>query len=464
VKLKVSCTSCHDPSASALRASHGEFDLSDGNCLGCHDPHRSEKPGLLRAVRHEPFSAESCLSCHEPPAPGREVRLVKTQAELCAECHGDVAPSAPSRQLHPPVEEGMCSECHNAHAESREGLLKDSDPALCGSCHGDVAALPAGSDPALVHSPVRDGSCRSCHGDHDGIMPGLLRDRMPDVCDSCHQPVVERSRWPNGHAPAKAGECLKCHSPHAGAEEGLLKAPVREVCAECHDQTTAAFKTDHGGFDVTGNCTSCHNPHGSKGKGLRPSVEHRPYAENRCENCHAGPGAMKAAVPELCTSCHGDHAGDAAKPVRHAAVVEGASCLNCHSPHAGETPALLVRDQVDKTCLSCHERSMFAGPVKHPGFEDCSTCHDAHGSETKGLLSGAQEELCMTCHDVSTTHVHPYSGPTKDPRTREAMNCTSCHNPHSSQHEHLLLKEKKRALCVECHVGPDLEVIGEEPR
>jgi predicted CXXCH cytochrome family protein len=140
------------------------------------------------------------------------------------------------------------------------------------------------------------------------------------------------------------------------------------------------------------------------------------------------------------------------------------SCLNCHSPHAGETKALLVRDQVDKTCFSCHDRGMFAKEVKHPGYEDCTICHDPHGSDTKSLLQGRQDELCMTCHDVSQTHVHPYSGPTKDPRTGDEMKCTSCHNPHSTSEEHLLRYEKQRALCVQCHVGPNMEIIGAEPK
>ena len=119
----------------------------------------------------------------------------------------------------------------------------------------------------------------------------------------------------------------------------------------------------------------------------------------------------------------------------------------------------------------------------HTGLQlVCSDCHVAHYSQQHGynvggtyaqmggagphddLLRNEPNDLCLTCHDVSETHVHPFKGPTKDPRTGDVMKCTSCHNPHSSDQEHLLLHEKKRALCVQCHIGPNLEVIGAEPK
>jgi predicted CXXCH cytochrome family protein len=62
--------------------------------------------------------------------------------------------------------------------------------------------------------------------------------------------------------------------------------------------------------------------------------------------------------------------------------------------------------------------------------------------------------------DVPGTHAHPFQGPTKDPRTGEDIRCTSCHSPHSSTEETLLTHGKKRELCVQCHLGPNLEVRG----
>ncbi|HET9234170.1 MAG TPA: cytochrome c3 family protein, partial [Candidatus Eisenbacteria bacterium] len=111
-----------------------------------------------------------------------------------------------------------------------------------------------------------------------------------------------------------------------------------------------------------------------------------------------------------------------------------------------------------KTCLTCHERSMFQKPVKHPEAA-CETCHEPHGSGNAGILLEPQKDLCLSCHtDVTKTHAHPYAAPFKDPRTGKDLVCSSCHDPHSSDHPQLLLGEKKRELCVGCHLGSNMEV------
>jgi predicted CXXCH cytochrome family protein len=103
---------------------------------------------------------------------------------------------------------------------------------------------------------------------------------------------------------------------------------------------------------------------------------------------------------------------------------------------------------------------MFAQKNSHPDALECATCHDAHGSGQSGLLLDKQPALCGQCHDAASTHSHPFQEPARDPRTGNALVCTSCHNPHGSPHEQLLTHEKRRELCVQCHRGPNLEVRG----
>ena len=104
---------------------------------------------------------------------------------------------------------------------------------------------------------------------------------------------------------------------------------------------------------------------------------------------------------------------------------------------------------------------MFAKKNQHPDAEPCTNCHAAHGSSTSKILKAPQNTLCMQCHDVAKMHAHPYGGPAKDPRTGTELQCTSCHSPHSSDHEKLLLMDEKRNLCVQCHFGTNLEVRGQ---
>jgi predicted CXXCH cytochrome family protein len=340
-------------------------------------------------------------------------------------------------------------------------LLRGQGEELCSRCHDAVA--PAGTDPALVHAPARGGECRACHGGHEGTDPGLLHRAPPGLCAECHGGVVERAGLSHGHAPAAEGECATCHEPHAGREPGLLASTPRELCAGCHDPQDPAAVRGHRSIAIGGgDCAGCHDPHGSDRPGLFPPFAHGPYEEGRCEVCHSGPGgALEKSGAAACVGCHGDHAADAARSVPHAPLLGEEGCVACHSPHAGKTAALLRRDSVASTCFSCHDRAMFAGEVRHPE-QECGTCHAPHGSETPGMLIAPQSELCLGCHDVAASHVHPYQGPALDPRTGEELTCTSCHAPHSGSFETLLTHDRDRALCVQCHLGPNLEVKGIE--
>lgn len=153
------------------------------------------------------------------------------------------------------------------------------------------------------------------------------------------------------------------------------------------------------------------------------------------------------------------HAGRAARRGH-----SGSACLSCHSPHAGRTATLLRRDSPAAMCFACHDRSKFEGKVRHKVVDDCTTCHAPHGSANEGLLLEPQAELCASCHDAEKTHAHVTGAPAIDPRTGKTLRCTSCHSPHASDHESLLRQEKERKLCIQCHVGPDLDVPTRGPR
>lgn len=460
--MKVPCSSCHDPQQGDFKQVHGEFSLESGSCIGCHDPHRSEKPGLLRPVRHEPFGADACGTCHAPPAPGRGATLIAEQGELCATCHGAVAEPTPPRQLHAPVAAGECAACHDPHVADAPKLLRGDAGETCANCHEDLGQSLKAAVAELVHAPVARGECAQCHGGHDGLSPGLLNKAVPAVCGDCHAAVLERAAAKGGHGPARDGKCLECHDPHLGKADALLASDTRMLCERCHDTKKATFQTAHGGYQTAaGSCTSCHDPHGSPNKGLLPAFAHAPYEGQECAACHASPTEMVATGADLCVSCHADHTEDAKQPVPHAPVGDARACLNCHGPHAGKTQSLLNRDDQPSTCLSCHPRSMFEREHRHPELdEQCATCHQVHGSKVEGLLKAAQEDLCAQCHDAAKSHFHPFGAPLRDPRNGGTLTCSSCHQPHSSDHEMLLTHDKKRELCVQCHLGSNLEVRG----
>lgn len=157
--------------------------------------------------------------------------------------------------------------------------------------------------------------------------------------------------------------------------------------------------------------------------------------------------------PAPCSSCHDQPGEWKAKKAVHAPVAAD-ECLACHSPHASRHGSLLRRD-VTRTCLSCHEdlgEAMRSGR-RHGALvteRACLTCHEPHAADRENLLAKRPVELCVTCHENrgkldAMAHPHP---PAADGE------CLSCHDPHVSKHA-ALRTEEEPALCTACHDTAD---------
>jgi predicted CXXCH cytochrome family protein len=241
----------------------------------------------------------------------------------------------------------------------------------------------------------------------------------------------------------------------------MLKKNEGGLCKSCHGLTTPKMATAHNVVPLSGGdtCSSCHDPHSTQRAASRLvyPVRHEPFKDGDCSACHAGDGRA-VATSTTCAECHeqkhgfaqahdAGRAGEAARSV--------GACLDCHSPHAafGE---LLVRPTQSQTCLQCHDRRDFTRKTVHAALEEgCTACHDVHDREGLALPGAAVNDKCAECHDAAKTHAHVTGPPAKDPRTGEALSCVSCHEPHSSNFEHMMSFDEKRDLCVQCH-SPDM--------
>jgi predicted CXXCH cytochrome family protein len=106
-------------------------------------------------------------------------------------------------------------------------------------------------------------------------------------------------------------------------------------------------------------------------------------------------------------------------------------------------------------CGDCHEKGDIGAGSRsvHPPFDenDCTSCHADHGDEGRLLLVEEGNALCEACHDSSDSGFlrshHDVRGP-KAP-------CLSCHDPHRSASESLLVPNRHRPLafgrCDPCH-------------
>jgi len=106
-------------------------------------------------------------------------------------------------------------------------------------------------------------------------------------------------------------------------------------------------------------------------------------------------------------------------------------------------------------CLECHDKKDIGSGSRsvHPPFDedDCTACHVDHGDDGRLVLVAAGNALCAGCHE------------TADPGFLKAHRgirgskvvCYSCHSPHRSTEEHLLLPNRHRPLafgrCDSCH-------------
>lgn len=209
-----------------------------------------------------------------------------------------------------------------------------------------------------------------------------------ETCLECHDYADNFAASTHGRLAdfellGAAGGCEACHGNGSlHAEEGdtdyilrfgeLLPEESAAVCAKCHSDGSLMDWThsQHALSDLS--CSDCHDIHGG------------------------GKQALKQQDPDLCYSCHQEQMAQASFPSHHPIKEGRMSCGDCHNPH-GE---LNTRERTNDLCLDCHSR--YQGPFVFghaPVEDDCTICHDPHGSVANNLLVQNEPFLCLQCHE-----------------------------------------------------------------
>ncbi len=114
-------------------------------------------------------------------------------------------------------------------------------------------------------------------------------------------------------------------------------------------------------------------------------VVHKPFAEEKCEECHKTKYRPNRNDPSACFSCHTKLGEQHAWT--HGAVAGGA-CLWCHAPHES-TRKWLLRSPDRALCMQCHAGTLTNGTTV-PAHVDpkvgCLECHFGHGGPTSLML------------------------------------------------------------------------------
>jgi predicted CXXCH cytochrome family protein len=112
---------------------------------------------------------------------------------------------------------------------------------------------------------------------------------------------------------------------------------------------------------------------------------HKPYAEQRCTECHTPDKKQLIMLKEdLCVKCHEDKTHQYA--VMHAPVAAG-QCMWCHEPHESDQPRLLKTTAPD-LCLQCHDLELLpsSNPAHRSDMANCLSCHLGHGGIKGSML------------------------------------------------------------------------------
>jgi len=191
------CTGCHGASQGHLKEGPGTkpdvvfgknkspADAQNAACSACHSTNKqtnwSGSPHETRDV--------TCSNCHQVHTANQKVLSKATQAEVCFNCHKTQRAQTHRISSHPLTNSVLgsaakmaCSDCHNPHGSTGPSqLVKNSVNETCYMCHAEKRG------PFLYeHAPVTD-DCTNCHIVHGSNTAPLLKNRLPFLCQQCHQ-------------------------------------------------------------------------------------------------------------------------------------------------------------------------------------------------------------------------------------------------------------------------------------
>ncbi|WP_455203776.1 DmsE family decaheme c-type cytochrome [Kaarinaea lacus] len=268
--------------------------------------------------------------------------------------------------------------------------------------------------------------------------------RGADSCLRCHDedydyPVMTIFFTKHGdrndpRSPMAQFQCESCHGPGGNHEKeplfGAKRAPIvsfgheadtpintqNQICLQCHNDSTRMVwnASEHNKQGML--CTDCHNIHARHD----PVLKVKDQAE-QCYRCHK----QQRAEFER-TSVH---------PVRY----DKMQCSQCHNAHGSFAQASLTANTKNTTCYQCHAEKRGPFLWEHaPVSEDCSICHEHHGSIHTPLLKKRVPYLCQQCHSTSSHARNPYSNDSltnNNSRYIAGKGCLNCHFAiHGSNH------------------------------
>ncbi len=287
-----------------------------------------------------------------------------------------------------------CSNLAFAQEEPAAEAKYSKGARQCMACHSEgknpsaheVFLTPMGISSA-ENSPFAEGS-------HD--------------CETCHGPSASHRK------KQKDGSRL---SPSISFAKGTPTGPQNEICLACHSDGNMIHWTGSMHEEEEVACASCHEVHAQQ-----------------------DPVLDKLAQQEKCFSCHPRTRAATFRASSHPLRFGSMTCTDCHNPHDGANDYLLNRSTINDTCYTCHAEKRGPFLWEHaPVTEDCTLCHNSHGSNHAGMLKQRSPLLCQQCHSPGGHPATAYTSETAENSFQQrfllAQSCNNCHSQvHGSNH------------------------------
>jgi len=312
---------------------------------------------------------------------------------------------------------------------------------LAAALPGSVGAVAAGKPDLSKGKAASTGptneECLGCHADKglakqvggkpvslftdEAALTASVHGRL--ACAACHTGVVE---IPHAEKLTPVS-CQKCHSKAAGSVAQSIHARAGVDCQGCHGSHTVTRATKMGSVA----CGACH---AQTVQAYQGGVHGRARANGileaaRCSDCHGAThqlrGHADAQAPtnrvrmaETCGRCHADRTLVERrgipipkayqlyqKSVHGRAVAAGkaaATCNDCHESHdlrrANDPHSSVYRENIPKTCASCHEAEGISEKYDIPGGRLGTYTDSFHGLAIRGGSKVAAN--CASCHGI----------------------------------------------------------------
>jgi len=111
----------------------------------------------------------------------------------------------------------------------------------------------------------------------------------------------------------------------------------------------------------------------------------------------------KETQPAVCFTCHTQQRAESYRFSHHPIREGKVSCSDCHNAHGSPAESSVREVRINDTCYNCHADKRGPNLWEHqPVREDCTLCHNPHGTSEGKLLKKSVLVLCQQCHKLQS--------------------------------------------------------------